>query len=150
MHIVQKDGPITPFTNTGWEKCIISVFDWKDLGTKESLLAEEAVRRFHFHTQEPAWYCIPANTGYHRDCYSHFTNIAKIKRAQERKVKAALIQKESGPKGWYQTCSVKLWMRILNFKFESWTLNLWTKKKIRSYNDSLSHILFLITHVYCV
>ena len=22
MHIVQKDGPVTPFTNTGWEKIL--------------------------------------------------------------------------------------------------------------------------------
>ena len=33
MHIVQKDGPITPFTAPGWENLIKSVFEWKDLDT---------------------------------------------------------------------------------------------------------------------
>lgn len=43
MHVVEKNEPINPFTDTGWEKCINSVFLWKDPETRESLVAEEAV-----------------------------------------------------------------------------------------------------------
>ena len=32
--------------------------------------------------EEPA--VIPANCGYHRDCYSHFTYVTNIKQAQRR------------------------------------------------------------------
>ena len=108
MHLIQRYEPITPFIDTGWQKFVKSVFDWKDLGTEESVIAEEAVRRFKLHSQESAEYAIPANAGYHRDCYVHFTNITKINRAQKRREKEALIQKENGTEGWYQTCSVKL------------------------------------------
>lgn len=51
MHVCEKDGPVTPFTDTGWKKCITAVFLWKDLGTRESTVAEEAVLRFNLTTQ---------------------------------------------------------------------------------------------------
>lgn len=44
MHMVDKNGPIITFSDTGWgKKNINSVFMWRDLGTSGSVVAEEAV-----------------------------------------------------------------------------------------------------------
>lgn len=106
MHIIQKDGAITPSTDPGWQKCIKSLLKWKDSDIEESLMSEEVVQRFEFYTQAPAGYAIPLNNGYSKECYIHFNNITKIKAARERREKAASAQKKNGTKGWYQTLSV--------------------------------------------
>ena len=99
MHVVEVDGPISLFTDISWDKFIQSVFLWKDLACRESVVAEEAVQRFNLNSQEST--AIPDNGGYHRDCYCHFTNKTKIQRAQKRREKEALLQ-ENATKGWYQ------------------------------------------------
>ena len=99
MHVVEVDGPISPFTEISWVKFIKSVFLWKDLDCRESVVAREAVQRFNLNSQQST--PVPTDSGYHRDCYCHFTNITKIQRAQKRKEKAALLQ-ESVTQGWNQ------------------------------------------------
>lgn len=102
MHIFEgSGGPTIPFTDISWEKFIKSVFLWKDLEGREGIIAEEAVQAYKLQSQEPTNQLVkPANTGYHRECYSHFTNITKIKRAQRRREKAVLVE-ETAKEGWY-------------------------------------------------
>ncbi len=51
MHVLKRDGPVTPFTDTGWRKFVNALFLWKDLGTTESAVAEQAVLKFKLKTQ---------------------------------------------------------------------------------------------------
>ena len=60
----------------------------------ESAVAEEAVQKCNLVESQDAT-ASPTNTGYHRQCYSHFTNITKIKRAQRTKEREDLLQEAS-------------------------------------------------------
>lgn len=51
MHVIEQNGPITAFTERGWQKFNTAVFLWKDFGTRESTVAEEAVLRFNLKTK---------------------------------------------------------------------------------------------------
>jgi hypothetical protein len=81
------------FTGKKWQnmKCCMHIFEG-------SIIEEEAAQAYKLQSLEPTNQLVkPANTGYHRECYSHFT---KIKQAQRRREKAVLAE-EMAKEGWY-------------------------------------------------
>ena len=84
VHFKDETGPLTCFTKTSFEKFLISQEQWIKLDGEHQKIAEktsDVVRQVKSQDQP-----LPTiqNLYYHRKCYSKFTNVTLIKRAQSR------------------------------------------------------------------
>lgn len=83
MHVARNaKGPLTPFSNTSWTKFVECTLSWASLHTTESVVAEKAIVAYNLRDDNQD---VPANVGYHRECYMLFTNKEHIARALKRR-----------------------------------------------------------------
>ena len=68
-----------------WRKFVNVSLLWINLGGRENEVAERAVRTYNLREDEIP--DIPVNVGYHRECYSVYTNICNIEQACKREDK---------------------------------------------------------------
>ena len=80
--------PVTPFSQTSWAKFVQCTHLWVNLQTIESTVAEKAVFEFKLNSED-VHEDVPANVGFHRECYMLFTNKEHIARARKKREKAA-------------------------------------------------------------
>lgn len=74
---------IIAFSDASWTKFVHSSLQWVNLQTTESQIAERAVKKYNLvdsHIPD-----VPANLGYHRECYMQYANIRSIERARKRR-----------------------------------------------------------------
>ena len=79
---------IYPFTEASWSKFVQSPLQLQNVDSKESILAEKAVERFNLNSA-PQNHML-GNVGFHKGCYSNFTNTSNIAKTCKRCENAAL------------------------------------------------------------
>lgn len=85
MHVARNaKSPLTPFSHTSWAKFVQCALSWENLHTTESVVAENAIAAYNLRDDIQD---VPANVGYHRECYMLFTNKEHIARALKRREK---------------------------------------------------------------
>ena len=94
IHFKGDDGPLTNFSEVSFNKFLTSHQLWLSLDGQQRDIAEQTkVTIEEIQKMDNPSQAIKS-LGYHRSCYSKFTNVTLIKRAQAR---CAKIQKSKNP-----------------------------------------------------
>ena len=82
LHIFMKEtSKVTPFTVVSWKKACECAERWKDVDD----CIEKQISVEHADMWAQSWVDVmKASYGYHRNCYSHFTNKTRIARAAKQ------------------------------------------------------------------
>ena len=81
IHFKDGNGALTPFTSVSFEKFRHCHELWIDLDGQQRIVAEDSKGVLQDVDDKPL---AVGNFYYHRSCYSKFTNVTNIKRAQAR------------------------------------------------------------------
>ena len=87
MHVAGSTTPIIiQFSAESWATFVKSSLEWVSFNTKESQIAAIAIEKYDL--KENVFPSVPANVGYHRECYMQYANRRNIERARKRKERA--------------------------------------------------------------
>lgn len=91
IHFEEEEGRLTTFTKNSFEKFLTSHEQWITLDGQQQKIAERTndIVRNVKSSDQPLH--VIQNLHYHRKCYSKFTNVTLIKRAQSRCSKQSVI-----------------------------------------------------------
>lgn len=86
IHVASSTSPkIIHFSPESWASFVEKSLEWVDLDTVESKVAAIAIEKYNLKDSFPS---VPANVGYHRECYMQYANKRNIERARKRKERA--------------------------------------------------------------